>query len=74
MPTDPNKRRYTAYEMASRLSFLILNRAPDDALLDAAERGELLDDISLREHVKPTSQHRCSTQRRTRFFSQHLDF
>lgn len=40
-PSAPGRRRLTGYEMASRLSFLIWNRAPGDALLDAAERGEL---------------------------------
>lgn len=37
----PNRRRYTSYEMASRLSFLYWSSTPDDALLDSAERGEL---------------------------------
>jgi hypothetical protein len=36
-------RRFTPWETASRLSFLLWNRPPDDALLDAAERGDLLD-------------------------------
>ena len=31
------------YELASRLSFLIWGAGPDDALLDAAGRGELAD-------------------------------
>jgi hypothetical protein len=31
----------SSYEMASKLSFLIRNTTPDDALLDAAGRGEL---------------------------------
>lgn len=35
------QRRYSDVEMASRLSFLIWNSAPDDALLAAGERGEL---------------------------------
>ena len=73
MPTDPGKRRYTAYEMASRLSFLILNRAPDDALLDAAERGELLDDISLREHVENLLNTDAARSAVQDFFSQYLD-
>ncbi|MBK7858313.1 MAG: DUF1588 domain-containing protein [Archangiaceae bacterium] len=30
-----------AYELAARLSFFLLGHAPSDALLDAAERGEL---------------------------------
>jgi hypothetical protein len=38
---DPARSRLTGYEVASRLSFMLWNTAPDDALLDAAERGEL---------------------------------
>jgi hypothetical protein len=37
-------RRATSYEMASRLSFFLWNSTPDDALLDAADRGELTTD------------------------------
>ncbi len=33
--------RYTDYEMASRLSFLVWNSLPDEALLDAAANGML---------------------------------
>lgn len=33
--------RYSGYEMASRLAFLLWNSAPDAELLDAAARGEL---------------------------------
>lgn len=47
----PQRRRYDAYEMASRLSFLFWNTTPDDELLDAAERGELVDAESLRRHA-----------------------
>lgn len=43
-PGDPQRRRYTGWEMASRMSFLLWDRAPDDALLLAAEQG-LLDDV-----------------------------
>jgi hypothetical protein len=42
--TDPGKaghRRLEAYSIASRLSFLLWNSAPDDALLRAAENGDL---------------------------------
>ncbi len=38
---DPSRLQYTAYEMASRLSYTLWNTTPDDALLDAAERGDL---------------------------------
>jgi len=50
-PGDPSRLRYTNYEMASRLSFLLWNTTPDDELLDAAERGELTTDEGLRANV-----------------------
>ncbi len=40
-PKNPGKRRLDAYALASRLSFFLWNAAPDDALLKAAENGEL---------------------------------
>jgi len=40
-PDRPGRLRLNAYSKASRLSFLFWNTAPDDALLVAAERGEL---------------------------------
>jgi len=36
-------RRYTSYEMASRISFLITDAPPDEELLEAARNGDLLD-------------------------------
>lgn len=47
--TDPTAKlvRVDPYELATRLSYLIWASGPDDALLDAAERGEL----STREQV-----------------------
>jgi hypothetical protein len=41
-PADPARLRFTGYDMAARLSFLFWNVTPDDALLDAAEAGELV--------------------------------
>lgn len=43
--------RYTSWEMATRLAYFLWNTTPDDELLDAAERGELVDDASLRRQV-----------------------
>lgn len=43
-PGRANQRRFTGYEMASRLSYFLWNGPPDDALLDAAERGDLVTD------------------------------
>jgi hypothetical protein len=44
-------RRYTSVEMASRLSFLLWDSTPDEALLAAAERGDLVDDALLAAEV-----------------------
>jgi hypothetical protein len=38
---DPDRVRLDAFEVAMRLSYLAWNTTPDDALLDAAEAGDL---------------------------------
>lgn len=43
--------RYTSGEMATRLAYFLWNTTPDDELLDAAERGELVDDASLERAI-----------------------
>lgn len=40
-PVNQALARYDGYELAGRLSYLLLNTTPSDALLDAAEGGEL---------------------------------
>lgn len=45
-------RRFTGYEVASRLSFMIWNTTPDDELLDAAAAGDLDDDSLLLGQVE----------------------
>jgi hypothetical protein len=40
-PEQPGKQRLDKYSKASRLSFFLWDAAPDSALLDAAERGDL---------------------------------
>ena len=40
-PKRPGDERLDAYSLASRLSFLLWNAAPDDAVLKAAETGEI---------------------------------
>ncbi|MCA2978586.1 MAG: DUF1592 domain-containing protein [Myxococcaceae bacterium] len=40
-PTSGGRLELTGFALASRLSFFLWNEGPDDALLDAAERGEL---------------------------------
>jgi hypothetical protein len=41
VPNDSSRRELSPYELASRLSFFLTNRGPDDALLDAAEKNQL---------------------------------
>lgn len=48
---DTDRVRLDGYEVASRLSYLVWNTTPDDALLDAAERGELDDPEGLAAQV-----------------------
>lgn len=40
-PADPKRRRLDAYSLATRLSLFLWNSLPDEALLTAAEKGEL---------------------------------
>ena len=40
-PKHPGQQRLDSYSLASRLSFFLWNQAPNDALLDAAGKGEL---------------------------------
>lgn len=51
-PARPGVLRYTSLEMASRLSFFLRDTTPDDALLDAAERGDLVSVDGLKSQVE----------------------
>jgi hypothetical protein len=42
----------SAYEMASRLSYLLTNSMPDDTLLQAADRGELVDAAAVEREAR----------------------
>jgi hypothetical protein len=48
---DRSGLRYTSLEMATRLGYFLWNTTPDDELLDAAERGELVDRAGLERQV-----------------------
>ena len=50
-PGQPDRPRLTGSAKAARLSFLLWNTAPDGALLDAAERGDLHSERGVREQV-----------------------
>jgi hypothetical protein len=72
-PENPSRRRYTSIEMATRLSFLFWNTTPDEALLAAAERGELVDDADLFEHAMRLAEDPKARGAVQDFFSQYLD-
>lgn len=44
--------RYSSWEMASRLSFLLLDAPPDETLRKAAEKGELTNPENIRLHAE----------------------
>lgn len=72
-PDDPARLRYTDYELASRLSFLLWDSIPDDELLAAADDGSLLDPDGLEQQAR-----RMMADARTRlsvasFFAQYFD-
>jgi len=50
-PDDPLLVRLDGYELASRLSYLVWNTTPDDALLDASAAGELDDDAGIEVQI-----------------------
>ena len=61
------------YEIASKLSFLFWNTGPDDALLDAAEAGELDDAAGIREHALRLLEDERSRAAIQGFFAQYFD-
>ncbi|MEM6291169.1 MAG: DUF1592 domain-containing protein [Myxococcota bacterium] len=72
-PEDPSRLRYTNYELASRLSFLLWDSLPDDELLSAAEDGALVDPDGLEQQARrmlASPRARASVRS---FFSQYFD-
>lgn len=71
---EPNgeNHRYTDFEMASRLSYVLWNSTPDELLLQAAERGELTQDEGLRAQVDRLLASDRSRQAVRNFFSELL--
>lgn len=73
-PEHPGAMRLDAFSKASRLSFFLWNTAPDEALLLAAESGELHTDDGLNQQVKRMiSSPRLKTGIRA-FFADMLEF
>lgn len=75
-PTDePGVRRYTDWEMASRLSLLLWDSTPDEALLDAAAAGELLNGDGVQTQVRRMLTDERASDLLVRFFGEawHVD-
>lgn len=73
-PDDAESYRLDAFSTASRLSFLLWNTAPDNALLVAAENGDLHTDEGLDQQVeRMMASPRLKTGVRA-FFSDMLEF
>jgi len=69
---DENGRRYTNWEMASRLSYLLWNTTPDTDLLEAAESGRLTQDAFLADEVARMLEDPRAQQGVRNFFSDFL--
>jgi len=63
----------TGFEQASRLSYLILNSMPDDALLDAAAQGKLATAEGVEAEARRLLKTPRASQTVTRFFQALLD-
>ena len=71
-PNAPGQRRFTNYEMASRISFLVWNSAPDEALLEAAARGDLVESAGVNTAVERMFEDDRAKTAMLRFFSEYL--
>lgn len=72
-PDDDTRYRYTAWEMASRLSFTLQNTTPDDVLLDAAADGSLLTREGLEAQARRLLQSPRARDNIQEFFAQYFD-
>jgi hypothetical protein len=63
----------SGYEQASRLSFLLTNSMPDDALLDAAEQGKLAKASGVETEARRLLKTPRAEKTVTRFFQAFLD-
>lgn len=71
-PAQAGRRRFTSYEMAARLSFLFWSSTPDDALLDAAERNELVTAEGVRAQARRLFAAPRARSALTAFFSEYF--
>jgi hypothetical protein len=73
-PERPGLMRYSALEMASRLSLALVGSSPDPELLDAAERGELANEEALRTHARRLLSSAGARRALPTFFAEHLEY
>lgn len=71
-PDSPGSLRFTDWEMATRLSYALWESTPDDALLDAASRGELTTDDGLKAQAERLLASPQARRGLARFFEEHL--
>jgi hypothetical protein len=72
-PAASTRLRYSSYEMASRLSFLLWDTAPDRELLDAAARDELVSAAGLHVQAARLLESPRARDAVQAFFAQYLD-
>jgi hypothetical protein len=73
-PDHPGWRRYTSYEIASRLSFLLRNTSPDTEMMAAAGRGELVTpDGILKQTNRLLSQAQPTQEMVSQLYAEYLD-
>jgi hypothetical protein len=72
-PADSTRLRRTPFEIASRLSYFLLDTTPDDALLDAADKGQLYDVSQIRFQVERLIALPGAHQTNRRFFGEHFN-
>ncbi|MEM7151814.1 MAG: DUF1588 domain-containing protein [Myxococcota bacterium] len=70
---DPNTRKYSPYEMATRLAYTLWESGPDQFLLDAAENGELTTEESVREYATMMLEDPRANKPLQRFWREHLN-
>ncbi len=69
---DPQTRKYTPFEMATRLAYTLWETTPDEYLLDAAAAGELTTEESVREYATVMLTHPRASGVLQRFWREHL--
>jgi len=72
-PTAGGLLAYSAYEMATRLSYSLWETTPDETLLSAADAGQLLTRESVRAHADRMLADPRAESALARFWSEHLN-